>query len=114
MACSPLLCGKQQGEARELLVVFQPLPPVPPTQLFTKDPDLLVQNVLQILFLGVLNMVSAGCKSLISVRPLFNKRFTNISVLGGLGQLELTGLTNVSSGAQEQLLFKGSLPRRKA
>lgn len=52
--------------------------------------------------------------SLISIRPLFNMHFTNTDVLGGLGQLELTGLKNVSSGVQEQLLFKGSLPRREA
>lgn len=107
-----MLNSKERQES--LLVLFHPLPSVPPTQVLTKYPDLLMQTVLQTLFPDVLDMVSAGCSPLISVRPLFNMRFTNIGVLGGVSQLELTGLTNVSSGAQEQLLFKGSLPRREA
>lgn len=85
-----VLNSKERRES--LLVLFHPLPCVPPTQLLTRYPDLLVQTVLQILFPDVLDMVSAGCSPLISVRPLFNMHFTNIDVLGGVSQLELTGL----------------------
>ena len=108
-ACSVWNSKEMQESLR---VLFHPLPPVPPTKLLTRYPDLLVQTVLQISFLDVLDMVSAGCSPLISVRRLF-MCFANIDVLRGRSQLELTGLTKVSSGAQEQLLFKCSLPRRE-
>lgn len=56
------------------LVLFHPLPYVPPAQLLTRYPDLL--------FLDVQDMVSAGCSTLVSVRLLFNMHFYQHRSLG--------------------------------